>query len=174
MAERHHDLILHKPERAIADDCNCTIDDVHAIVDHHPIEVDRDQYLKRALALQLVQLDELEVVFREKARAGDTASGMLLVKIAERRATLLGLNAPIGYAVAVVQHAPENRPTSTAKIEAAIKSLLAQKNDGNSSDEPPSVNHDRAISATRQLRLRLPTACKKREGPDSDIHGLAQ
>jgi hypothetical protein len=124
MAERHHDLILHKPERAIADDCNCTIDDVHAIVDHHPIEVDRDQYLKRALALQLVQLDELEVVFREKARAGDTASGMLLVKIAERRSTLLGLNAPIGHAVAVIQHAPENRPTTTDRIEAAIKALV--------------------------------------------------
>jgi hypothetical protein len=124
MAPRHRDLILHKPERAIADDCGCTVDDVHAVLDRHPIEVDRDQYLKRALALQLVQLDELEVVFREKACAGDTASGMLLVKIAERRATLLGLNAPIGHAVAVIQHAPENRPTTTDKIEAAIRALV--------------------------------------------------
>jgi hypothetical protein len=124
MAQQHRDLILHKPERAIAEDCGCTVDDVHAVLDRHPIEVDRDQYLKRALALQLVQLDELEVVFREKARAGDTASGMLLVKIAERRSCLLGLNAPIGHAVAVVQHAPENRPTSTDRIEAAIKALV--------------------------------------------------
>jgi hypothetical protein len=140
MAQRHRDLILHKPERAIAEDCNCSVEDVHAILDHHPIEVDRDQYLKRALALQLVQLDELEVIFREKARAGDTASGMLLVKIAERRATLLGLNAPIGHAVAVIQHAPENRPTTTDRIEAAIRGLLAQKNDENSSDESSSAH----------------------------------
>jgi hypothetical protein len=40
---------------------------VHAVLDRHPIEVDRDKYLKRALAMQLLQLDELEVAFRDKA-----------------------------------------------------------------------------------------------------------
>jgi hypothetical protein len=97
---------------------------VHAVLDRHPIEVDRDKYLKRALAMQLLQLDELEVAFREKAIVDhDVASGTLLVKVAERRATLLGMNAPIGHAVAVVQPPPEHKLTGTDRIEAVLKEL---------------------------------------------------
>jgi hypothetical protein len=117
MANPHkppHDLILHKPERALADDAGCTVAEVHAVLDRHPITVDRDKYLKRALAMQLLQLDQLEVAFREKAFVDrDVPAGMLLVKLAERRATLLGLNAPIGHAVAIIQPpAAANRKTS--------------------------------------------------------------
>jgi hypothetical protein len=54
----------------------------------------------------------------------DTAAGALLVKVAERKATLLGLNAPIGHAVRVVQHPPEHCETSTDKIERALDALL--------------------------------------------------
>jgi hypothetical protein len=90
MDQQHRDLILYKPECAIADDNGCTVDEVHAVLDRHPIEVDRDKYLKRALAMQLLQLDELEVAFRDKAIVDrDVAAGVLLVKVAERRATLL-------------------------------------------------------------------------------------
>jgi hypothetical protein len=40
--------------------------------------------------MQLLQSDELEVAFRENAIAGrDVAAGAFLVKVAERRATLL-------------------------------------------------------------------------------------
>ena len=64
------------------------------------IEIDRDKYLKRTLALELLRLDELEEAFRDKAIVDrDVAAGVLLVKVAERRATLLGMNAPIGHAV---------------------------------------------------------------------------
>jgi hypothetical protein len=50
--------------------------------------------LKRTLALELLHLDEIEEAFRDKAiEDRDVASGTLLVKIAERRAALLGLNA---------------------------------------------------------------------------------
>jgi hypothetical protein len=125
MDQQHRDLILHKPERAIADDNGCTIDEVHAVLDRHPIEVDRDKYLKRALAMQLLQLDELEVAFRERAIVDrDAASGLLLIKVAERRSTLLGLNAPIGHAVAVVQPEPPNKPTSTERIRALLDNIL--------------------------------------------------
>jgi hypothetical protein len=48
---------------------------------------------------------------------------VLLIKAQERRATLLGLNPPIGHAVRVVQHAPEHRQTSTDRIEAALNAL---------------------------------------------------
>jgi hypothetical protein len=39
-----------------------------------------------------------------------------MVKIAERRATLLGLNPPIGHAVAVIQHEPPAKKTTTQEI----------------------------------------------------------
>jgi hypothetical protein len=32
---------------------------VNAVLDHHPIETNGDQYLRRALAFELLHLDEL-------------------------------------------------------------------------------------------------------------------
>src|SRR5215467_4132109 len=138
--QQHRDLIVHKPERRIADDHGCTVEEVHEVLDRHPIEVDRDKYLKRALAMQLLQLDELEVAFRDKAiRDHDVAAGVLLVKVAERRATLLGLNAPIGHAVQVIQHDLPNKPTSTERIRAAIDRIRGKTQQ----DELPSTEqHD--------------------------------
>jgi|SRR5215471_16139395 len=143
--QQHRDLIVHKPERRIADDHGCTVEEVHEVLDRHPIEVDRDKYLKRALAMQLLQLDELEVTFRDKAIVDrDVAAGVLLVKVAERRATLLGLNAPIGHAVAVVQHEPENKPTSTERLRAAIERIRGERHQDDlpttDQDDPPSTH----------------------------------
>jgi len=139
MDQQHRDLILHKPQRAIADDNGCTVDEVHALLDRHPIEVDRDKYLKRALAMQLLQLDELEVAFRDKAIVDrDVASGILLVKVADRRATLLGLNAPLGHAVHVIQHEPESKPTSTEHLRAAIDRIRGKTHQ----DDPPITDQD--------------------------------
>jgi hypothetical protein len=62
-------------------------------LDRHPIELDRDADLKRALALELMRLDQLDMAFEGKAiKDHDVAARVLLVKVAERRATLLGLN----------------------------------------------------------------------------------
>jgi hypothetical protein len=55
-----------KPRR----DHSCTIDELHAALDRHPIQLDRDAYLKPTLALELIRLDELEEAFREKALVG--------------------------------------------------------------------------------------------------------
>jgi hypothetical protein len=130
---KRRDLILHKRVRRIADDHNCTVAQVNAVLDHHPIEVDRDTYLRRTLAVELLHLDELEEAFRKKALVDhDVAAGALLVKVAERRATLLGMNAPLGHAVQVIQHEPENKPTSTDRIERVFKDGV--KN--NQQDEP--------------------------------------
>ena len=141
MDQQRQDLIIYKPERRIAEDHGISIDEVHAVLDRHPIEVDRDKYLKRALAMQLLQLDELEVAFRDKAVVDrDVASGLLLVK---RRSTLLGLNAPLGHAVQVIQHEPENKPSSTDRIRAAIDRIRAEHgeppvewDDGPPTDQP--------------------------------------
>jgi len=92
-----HDELINKRVHAIARAHDCRIDDVHAALDRHPIELDRDTYLKRTLALELMRLDQLEMAFESKALGDrDVASGALMVKIAERRATLLGLNPPLG------------------------------------------------------------------------------
>jgi hypothetical protein len=145
MNQQHRELIVHKPERRIAEDHGISIDEVHAVLDRHPIEVDRDKYLKRALAMQLLQLDELEVAFRDKAIVDrDVASGVLLVKVAERRATLLGLNAPLGHAVQVIQHEPENKPTSTERLRAAIDRIRGKTHQDDlpatDQDDPPSTH----------------------------------
>jgi hypothetical protein len=93
---------------------------------------------RRALAQQLLLLDRLEVAFGKMAfEDRDTAAGALLVKVAERKATLLGLNAAIGHAVRVVSHPPANAPTSTDKIEAALNALIKDgKRSQNGRGEP--------------------------------------
>lgn len=77
-------------------------------MDQDPVETNRDQYLKRTLTLEL-HFDELEQAFREKALVDrDLVSGVLLVEVSEREATLHPLNAPLGHAVHVVKHPPAN------------------------------------------------------------------
>jgi hypothetical protein len=136
MTQARRDLILHRPEHALAEEHGLTLEELLAIIDQHPVEVDRDNYLRRCLARQLLLLDRLEVTFGKLAfEDRDTAAGALLVKVAERKATLLGLNAPIGHAVRVVSHPPAHHETSTDKIERALNALVedqrrsqAQKN----------------------------------------------
>jgi hypothetical protein len=116
---------LHKRVPRIADEHGCSVADVNSALDNHPIETNRDQYLKRALALELLHLDEIVEAFRHKALVDrDVPSAMVLIKAAERRATLLGLNPVLGHAVSIVQHPPEHRQTSTDKIEAALNALI--------------------------------------------------
>ena len=139
MDQQHQDLIVHKRVRRIADDFGCTIAEVHAVLDRHPIEIDRDTYLRRTLALELIRLDQLEMAFEDKAiRDQDVAAGVLMVKIAERRAILLGLNPPLGHAVQVIQHEPENKPTSTERLRAAIERIRGTTHQ----DDPPATDQD--------------------------------
>jgi DNA-binding transcriptional MerR regulator len=120
-----YDEIVQKRVRRIAREHGCSVTDVNAALDHHPIELNRDTFLKRTLAMELVELDELQQAFREKALGyRDVAAGVLLVKIAERRATLLGLNPVLGHAVSIVQHPPAHHETSTDEIERALNALI--------------------------------------------------
>lgn len=113
--------IIQKGVRHIAEEHGCTVDEVNAILDQHPIENDRDRFLKRTLALELYKLDRLDESFSAKAFVDrDVAAGALLVKIAERRATLLGLNPPLGHAVAVIQHPPAAAQTSIDQLQVAL------------------------------------------------------
>ena len=132
-----HNKIVNKRVRRIARDHGCTMDEVNTALDHHPIELDRDTFLKRTLALELVELDELQHAFREKALVDrDVAAGTLMVKIAERRATLLGLNPPLGHAVQVIQHESLDKPTSTQRIRAVLDELMDKRTIEPRPDEP--------------------------------------
>ncbi len=120
-----HDELLNKRVHAIAKAHKCAVDDVHQALDQHPFTLDRDAFLQRTLALELIRLDQLEMAFEDKAlQDRDVAAGVLMCKIQERRATLLVLNAPIGHAVRVVSHPPEHRETSTDKVERALNALI--------------------------------------------------
>src|SRR5262249_15943238 len=115
-----NDDINQRRLRRIACEHHCTIPDVNVALDAHPIKTEREKYLSRLLALELVEMDELGEVFREKAiKEQDVAAGALLTKIHEPIATLLGLNAPAS-AVTVIEH--ERAPTmnSTERIRAGI------------------------------------------------------
>jgi len=60
----------------IAREHKCTILDVNKALDAHPIKTERERYLARLLALELVEMDELGEVFRQKAIAEqDVAAG---------------------------------------------------------------------------------------------------
>jgi hypothetical protein len=135
-----HDELVNKQVARIARDHGCTVAEVNAALDRHLIELDRDRYLKRALAMQLLVLDQLENAFHSKAvEDRDTAAGMLLVKISERKATLLGLNPPLGHAVAVIQHDPPAAQTSTERLREAIDRIQGRhpKVDEPDDREPP-------------------------------------
>jgi DNA-binding transcriptional MerR regulator len=139
MDEDRRNLILHKRVQRIADEHGCSVAEVNTVLDHHPIETNRDQYLKRALALELLHLDEIVEAFRHKALVDrDVPSAMVLIKAAERRATFLGLNPVLGHAVSIVQHPPTNKQTSTDRIEAALAALVAdrRRSEANGNGEP--------------------------------------
>src|SRR5262249_22998899 len=132
------DVILHKRAKRLADEHGVTIEQAYAALDQHPIEVDRDKFLRRTLAMELLELDSLAAAFHDKAIVDrDTASGALLVKIAERRATLLGLNPVTGHAVSIVQHPPAHQSTGTDRIREALDRIIA-KRPGNGALSPPS------------------------------------
>ena len=125
------DELVNKRVARIARDQGSSVAEVNAALDRHPIELDRDKYLRRTLALELHKLDELEEAFHSKAILNrDVAAGALLVKIYERRATLLGLNPPTGHAVAIIQNPPADQPNSFDRIRAAVDQLMHDDKSG--------------------------------------------
>jgi len=61
------DDLVNKRVRALAADHGLTVPETLAALDKHPIELDRDQFLRRTLALELIELDQLQQAFRDKA-----------------------------------------------------------------------------------------------------------
>jgi len=67
--------------------------------------------------------------------------GVRLCPRRHRRATLLGLNPPIGHAVAVIQHPPQEQQGSTDGIHALLDRIAsAPKADESEDSETPRPN----------------------------------
>ena len=85
--------------RSISKQLRCTVGEVDASLDRTLPKIDNDAR-RRYVALDLSRLDELLKVFFARAIENvDAQAGLLVVKILERRALLLGLDSP-GIAIA--------------------------------------------------------------------------
>jgi hypothetical protein len=129
-AQDRADTLNRRRVRELARDHNMTIAEVEQALLAHPVNSEPGNFLKRTLALELVELDQLEQTFRNKAIAeSDAASGQLVVKIKERRATLLGLNPPMGHAVTIISQPGgyRDRESSLAALDRALAHVTAQR-----------------------------------------------
>ena len=101
------DKIINQRVARIAKDHSCAVSEVNAALDRHAVETDRQTYCGACWRSRWSSSTKLAEAFRDKAIVDrDVASGALLTKIHERRATLLGLNAPASAAV----HIPSVQP----------------------------------------------------------------
>ena len=97
------DKLINRRVASIAKDHGCSTEEVLAHLDAHPLLINRTKYTRRALALELAKLDELEEAFHHKAiLQKDAAAAQILLKCFERRAALLGLERPVEHTVAMV------------------------------------------------------------------------
>lgn|SRR5262249_55620056 len=130
-----------KSVRRIAHEFRCDVARVQAIIERMctPVSV---QMRRHALELDLERLDELQAVFYQNALGGDPAAAAITLKIAERRASLLGLDVPAAIRTDPVQVAVAATPeTSTERIMRALDALAAERpavesSTGNGGPEP--------------------------------------
>ena len=115
--------LLGSSPRAIADDLGISVAAVEEAVDRTMVKVDND-YRLRAVRLDLERLEAMQARFLHDALSGDLAAGHLCLKIAERRAAMLGTDA--SRTVDAVQLAQVTGPqlTSTERIRVVLDQLM--------------------------------------------------
>jgi len=87
----------------------------------------------------LGKIDRLTQIFFEKALAGDVQSGLLTVRIWERKHELLGMNAAAKFEVVT---APREAPTSYQRITEVLLALKHGPNangDGTAPSDDPEI-----------------------------------
>jgi len=113
-----------RPIKEIAATHGLTEEKVRTILDASGSQWQTAPALRRELGLEIERLNSLEQTFYSKAmNASDpecVASGNLYVKLAERKATLLGLNAPVHSAVQIIHHKAAETTDSIDRIREAI------------------------------------------------------
>src|SRR5262249_26936890 len=86
------------------------------------------QMRRQVLELDLERLDELQAVFYQGALKGDAAAAAITLKIAERRAAMLGLDLPAAIRPDPIQVAVTAEPeTSTERIQRALDAIAAER-----------------------------------------------
>ena len=122
-----------KSARAISKQLRCTVGEVDAALDRTLPKIDNDAR-RRYVALDLSRLDEpLKVFFARAIENADAQAGLLVVKILERRALLLGLDSP--QKLDIVQVQAEKQPTRHELIRAAIMNLRIGPSGGSNGDD---------------------------------------
>ena len=107
-----------KSARAISKQLRCTVGEVDASLDRTLPRIDNDAR-RRYVALDLNRLDALlKTFFALAIEKADAQAGLLVVKILERRALLLGLDSP--QKLDVVQVQAQEQPSDHDRIREAI------------------------------------------------------
>jgi hypothetical protein len=121
--------------RSIGKQLRCTLGEVNAALDRVLPKIDNPARL-RAIAIDLYRLESLLETFIKRAREqADAQAGMLVVKILERRALLLGLDSPAKTDPIQLQIAAAPTPVGTEKIYRVLQQFARQPN-GNGSEPP--------------------------------------
>jgi hypothetical protein len=105
--------------RDIAAVFKCGTDVVLQTIDKYTITID-DDFRRRLVSREIERLEHLHRTFFDKAKGGDATAGTLCLRIAERFASLVGLDAAQKLDVTQVMASTE---TSTDRIEAAIRRI---------------------------------------------------
>jgi hypothetical protein len=104
--------------RSISRELHCTTADVDESLDRTLPKITNDAK-RRLIALDLDRLDGLiEVFYKRAIEKVDAQAGLLVVKILERKAALLGLDSP--QKLDVVQVQAQGQPSEHEQIKAAI------------------------------------------------------
>jgi hypothetical protein len=103
------------------------------------IDFDGDR-LRRELSIEVARLDALLEKYFMLAMAGDIDAGTLYCKLASRKASLLGLDAPAHTTALIVHATAPPRMTSTERLRAAVDRIrgkrLPSPDDANGSENP--------------------------------------
>jgi len=115
--------LLGSSPHVIADHFGISIADVDAAVDGKMVKLDSG-YRVRAVALDLERLEAMQARFLRDALDGDLAAGHLCLKIAERRAAMLGTDAPVRVDAVQLTQVTGPQPTSFDRIRAALDRMM--------------------------------------------------
>lgn len=107
------------PVRQIAETLHCTPADIDSSLTRMCGGVTPD-LRERAVIVELERLDDLNQIYYAKARAGDYDACALVIRLMERRAKMLGLDAP-PRGDAVLDAAAPRPQASVDLIRAAIE-----------------------------------------------------
>src|SRR5215471_21440814 len=111
--------------RSISKELHCTTADVDASLDRTLPKITNDAK-RRIIALDLDRLDELlKVFFAHAIEKVDAQAGLLVVKILERKAALLGLDSP--QKLDIVQVQAQDAPSGHERIKAAIMQMVERE-----------------------------------------------